>query len=81
MILESFLAHLEYLYTDHAPIEEGNALGILELANQYAVPCLLVLCELYTSKEVERRIAKIIAQADLNVISECVCSFIWQEGM
>ena len=81
MTLESFLAYLEYLYTDHTPIEEGDALGMLELANQYAVPRLLVLCELYTSKEVERRTAKSIAQADLDVISECVCLFIWQEGM
>ena len=79
MTLESFLAYLEYLYTDHAPIEEGDALGILELANQYAVPHLLVSFEFYTSKEVERGTAKGVAQADLDVISECV--FILQGGV
>ncbi len=68
MSLETFLALLEYLYTDHAPIEESDAVGILALSNQYAVSRLMGLCELYISKEVERRTADSIAQADLNVI-------------
>ena len=66
--LDTFLALLEYLYTDHAPIEEGDAVGIVALSNQYAVPRLMALCELYVSKEVERLTADSIAQADLNVI-------------
>ena len=70
MTLDTFLALLEYLYTDHAPIEEGDAVGILALSNQYHVPRLMALCELYISKEVERRTANSIAQADLNVIGE-----------
>jgi len=33
---EIFLAILEYMYTDHAPIEEGDSMGILVLANEFA---------------------------------------------
>ena len=29
------MSFLEYLYTDHAPIEEGDSIGILELANRW----------------------------------------------
>jgi Rho family protein len=31
---ENFLAFLEYLYTDHSPIEDGDSVGILELSNK-----------------------------------------------
>lgn len=68
--MEAFLAFLEYLYTDHAPIEEGDAIGILELSNRYVMPRLMTLCELYVSKEVERVTAASIAQAEVNVIGE-----------
>ena len=30
------MSFLEYLYTDHAPIEEGDSIGILELANRWS---------------------------------------------
>lgn len=68
--MEAFLAFLEYLYTDHAPIEEGDSVGILELSNRYVMPRLMSLCELYISKEVERVTAASIAQADVDVIGE-----------
>ncbi|XP_022081983.1 rho-related protein racA-like [Acanthaster planci] len=51
--LECFLALLEYLYTDHAPIEEGDAVGILVAADQYGQDRLRNLCELYISKGVD----------------------------
>ena len=72
MTLDTFLALLEYLYTDHAPIEKGDAVGILALSNQYAVCRLMALCELYISKEVERLTAKSITHANLDVIGVCV---------
>lgn len=75
MSLDTFLALLEYLYTDHSPIDEGDAVGILALSNQYAVPRLMALCELYISKEVERLTADSIAHADLDVIGVCVWWF------
>ncbi len=68
--LESFLAFLEYLYTDHAPIEEGDSIGILELSNRYVMPRLMSLCELYVSKEVERLTAASIANAEVDVIGQ-----------
>ena len=70
MSLENFLALLEYLYTDHAPIEEGDSVGILELSNKYVLPRLMALCELYISKEVERATAESITQADVDVVGE-----------
>ena len=68
MALKTFLVFLEYLYTDHAPLEEENALEVLALANQYAVPRLMAMCELFISEEVERLMADNIDQEDLDVI-------------
>ncbi|XP_022095622.1 rho-related protein racA-like [Acanthaster planci] len=51
--LECFLALLEYLYTDHAPIEEGDAVGILVAADRYGQDRLRNLCELYITKGVD----------------------------
>ena len=68
--LDTFLAFLEYLYTDHSPIEDSDSIGILELANQYVIPRLTALCELYISKHVERATSDLesIAQADVDII-------------
>lgn len=66
--LENFLALLEYLYTDHAPIEEGDSVGIMVLADQYCQPRLVNLCELYITKEVDRSCSKCIETADIDVI-------------
>ena len=68
--LDTFLAFLEYLYTDHSPIEDSDSVGILELANQYVMPRLTALCELYISKHVERATSESIAQADVDIIGE-----------
>ena len=66
--LEPFLALLEYLYTDHAPIEEGDSVGILMLADLYCQPRLVCLCELYITKEVDRSCSKKIEKSDIDVI-------------
>ncbi|XP_071101389.1 rho-related protein racA-like [Haliotis cracherodii] len=65
---ECFLALLEYLYTDHAPIEGGDAVGILVLADEYCQPRLVNLCELYITKEVDRSCTKNIEKSDIDVI-------------
>ena len=65
---ESFMAMLEYLYTDHSPIEETDSIGILVLANQYVLPRLMSLCELYITKQVDKACAKSIADAEINII-------------
>jgi len=65
---ENFLALLEYFYSDHAPIEEGDSMGILVLANEYCSERLITLCELYISKEIDRAIANGIEKADINIV-------------
>jgi hypothetical protein len=65
---ETFLPLLEYIYTEHAPIEEGDAIGLLMLADRYQVTRLGTLCELYVSKMVERACEKGIEKADIDVI-------------
>ena len=69
--METFMAFLEYLYTDHSPIEDGDSFGILVVANQYCVPRLLALCELYISKQVERAVQKSIKDAEIDIIGWC----------
>ncbi|XP_048237534.1 rho-related protein racA-like [Haliotis rufescens] len=65
---ECLLALLEYIYTDHAPIEGGDAVGILVLADEYCQPRLVNLCELYITKEVDRSCTKNIKKSDIDVI-------------
>ncbi len=71
--LETFLALLEYLYTDHSPIEDSDSIGILVLANQYGLPRLINLCELYITKQVDKACAQSIADADIDIIGVCMC--------
>ena len=67
--LNTFLAFLEYLYTDHSPIEDcTDSIGILDLSNRYVLPRLTSLCELYIAKHVERATSESIAQAGVDVI-------------
>ena len=67
--LDTFLAFLEYLYTDHSPIEDcTDSVGILDLSNRYVLPRLTSLCELYIAKHVERATAESIAQAEVDII-------------
>ena len=80
--LEPFLAFLEYIYSDHAPIEDGDSVYILTIANQYFVKRLVNLCELYITKEVDRSVVKNIQKSHIDVIglllSSQVVSFLWQ---
>ena len=71
------MAFLQYLYTDHCPIEEGEATLILVLANQYCVNRLKALCELYISKSVEKATEVSIANSELNIIGKCsICGIV-----
>ncbi|XP_013385052.1 rho-related protein racA [Lingula anatina] len=65
---ECFLAFLEYLYTDHAPIEDGDSVGIMVLADEYCQRRLVNLCELYITKEVDRSCRDNIEKSDIDVI-------------
>uniref|UniRef100_A0A8W8N4J3 BTB domain-containing protein n=1 Tax=Magallana gigas TaxID=29159 RepID=A0A8W8N4J3_MAGGI len=65
---ECFMALMEYLYSDHAPIEDGDSVGIMVLADEYGHKRLVNLCELYITKEVDRSVTKQIAKSDIDVI-------------
>ena len=65
---ETFLALLEYLYTDHAPIDESDSVGILVLADEYCQKRLVNLCELYITKEIDRSVTKRIERSEVDVI-------------
>ena len=45
-------------------------MGILELSNKYVMPRLMSMCELYTSKIVEKATVRSIAEADVDVVGE-----------
>ncbi|XP_071157447.1 rho-related protein racA-like [Mytilus edulis] len=66
--VECFLALLEYMYTDHAPIEETDSVGIVVLADEYGQSRLVDLCELYITKEVDKSVTKRIEKAEIDVI-------------
>jgi Rho family protein len=66
--LDSFMPFLEYLYTDHSPIEANDSMGILILADKFQVPRLITLCELYISKDVEKATADSILKANIDVV-------------
>ena len=67
--LQSFLAVLEYLYTDHAPIEEGDSEEIMILADRFCLPRLVTLCELYITKKIDSSIQKRVADGTSDVIN------------
>lgn len=45
--LDSFLALLEFLYADHAPIHDVNCTELLLIADKYGVLKLVNYCEIY----------------------------------
>lgn len=63
------MALLEYLYTDHAPIEEGDSVEIMVLADRFCLPRLVTMCELYTTKKVDSLIQKRVADGTKDVIN------------
>lgn len=65
---KNFLALLEYLYTDHVPIEEGDLVEIMVLADSLCLPRLVTLCELYITKELDRAFLNKVADDPSYVI-------------
>lgn len=63
------MALLEYLYTDHAPIEEGDSVEIMVLADRFCLPRLVTMCELYTTKKVDSLIQKRVSDGTKDVIN------------
>ncbi|KYQ89609.1 Rho GTPase [Tieghemostelium lacteum] len=71
---DGFMALLEYLYTAHAPIEDGDSVGILVLANRFGIGRLVSLCELYISKEIEKATTIGIFRSELDIIGLLICA-------
>jgi len=65
---ECFLALLEYIYTDHFPIQEVDSVGLLIVSDEYDQKRLKNLCELHVTKEVDRSVTKNIEKSDIDVI-------------
>jgi len=65
----AFKAFLEFIYSDHAPIQEsGDSVGVMTLAHEYGLNRLISLCELYVSKEVEVATTDGIENAQIDII-------------
>jgi len=72
---EAFGAFLQFLYSDHCPIQENeDSIGILTLAHTYSLTRLVSLCELYITKQVEVATANDITKAPIDVIGILIAS-------
>eukprot|EP01113_Clastostelium_recurvatum_P017139 TRINITY_DN2004_c0_g1_i1.p1 TRINITY_DN2004_c0_g1~~TRINITY_DN2004_c0_g1_i1.p1 ORF type:complete len:614 (+),score=151.93 TRINITY_DN2004_c0_g1_i1:176-1843(+) len=69
---DTFLAALQYIYTDHAPIEDSDMGELIVLANRLGLTRLITLCELYISKAVDHAVAdgikKAIEKGEIDII-------------
>ena len=77
---KNVLALLEYLYTDHAPIEDGDAVGIMVLADRFCLPRLVNLCELYITKEVAKSGTQNGNKSGFNVIRLLLTAQVTKNG-
>ncbi|XP_033732153.1 rho-related protein racA-like [Pecten maximus] len=65
---DGFIALLEYLYSDHAPVEDIDRMELIALADKYGQKRLVNLCELYVTKEINKSVIQTIEKADIDVI-------------
>tara|TARA_R110002050_G_scaffold53365_3_gene121419 strand:+ start:36 stop:1868 length:1833 start_codon:yes stop_codon:yes gene_type:complete len=63
-----FLVIMRWLYSEHTPIEETGTVDVLKTAAHFRLRRLVTLCELYASKEVERKTANDIIKADISIV-------------
>ena len=59
---ETFMGLLEYLYSDHAPIEGGDPVGVLVLANQFFQPRLVAMAEYCITNGIRNTVAEKYAE-------------------
>jgi len=65
----AFSAFLEYVYWDHAPIQEcPDSVGILALSRKYGITRLITLCELYITKQIEVATTNDITNSPIDII-------------
>ena len=66
--METFLALLEYLYTDLAPNKDCDSMDLMVLADQYCLTRLISLCELNISQGIEQSCNNGIEKMNIDVI-------------
>jgi len=64
----ALMALLEYLYTGHCRLEDSTVISILQLASRWKNQHLVTLCELFTTKMIERRTKDDIIKADVDIV-------------
>uniref|UniRef100_A0A7S4IGK0 RING-type domain-containing protein n=1 Tax=Vannella robusta TaxID=1487602 RepID=A0A7S4IGK0_9EUKA len=65
---ELFGTFLDYVYSDHCSILPDNQLELMSLAHEMGMTRLVSLCELYTSKTIEKETFVGIEKAEIDVI-------------
>ena len=65
---KTFGAFLEYLYTDHAKIDDDIVMPLLEFSNLMRESRLISWCEYLMTKTIERAVEQSIENADLDII-------------
>jgi len=64
----NFATFLDYVYSDHCSISPENQLELMAIAHQFGMSRLVSLCELYTSKTIEKETFVGIEKADIDII-------------
>ncbi|KAH3743262.1 Ras subfamily protein [Pelomyxa schiedti] len=67
---KSFLAVLEFIYTDHSPIDtncDTDRCEVLQLAHKLQLPRLITLAELYSSKAIEVATRESVGQCTMPI--------------
>ena len=59
---------LEFLYTDHAQIDDDIVMELLSFSNKMRETRLISWCEYLMSKVIERAVEQSIEKADLDII-------------
>jgi len=65
---KTFGVFLEFLYTDHAQIDDDIVMELLEFSNKMRETRLISWCEYLMSKVIERAVEQSIEKADLDII-------------
>eukprot|EP01084_Bolivina_argentea_P285492 489596_1 len=65
---KTFGVFLEYLYTDHAQIDDDIVMDLLQFSNLMRESRLISWCEYLMSKVIERAVEQSIQKADLDII-------------
>merc|ERR1719273_2778464 len=65
---KTFGVFLEFLYTDHAQIDDDIVMELLEFSNKMRETRLISWCEYMMTKVIERAVEQSIEKADLDII-------------